>query len=249
MRRPTASSTIPSSRGIGNGPAKRNSQRAAPAEAFPSARALPSPGPKLRNRSVSRALRIATAAERLEMRLHRMAAGGLLVGAIFAASGCDGFKANPNFAQNAAQSANAAQPTNLAQSATVASAPVATSNTAAAAASAATTTGPGQLQSASGEPDSGSAPANLAAAQGSAAPEAIAIDAASFTARPTATAKRRLLIRAQVILDRAHFSPGVIDGRNGTNSRRALSAFEAANDVAPAPSGLATLDEPGWQAL
>jgi lipoprotein-anchoring transpeptidase ErfK/SrfK len=57
------------------------------------------------------------------------------------------------------------------------------------------------------------------------------------------------LIRAQVILDRAHFSPGVIDGRNGTNFRRALSAFEAANDVAPAPSGLATLDEPGWQAL
>jgi lipoprotein-anchoring transpeptidase ErfK/SrfK len=190
------------------------------------------------------------------MRLHRMATAGLFVAAIFAASGCDGFKSNPNFGQNAAQSANTAQSANvaqsanIAQSASVASAPAATSNTPAGApAPAATAIGPDQLQPPPGDPDSGSEPAGLAVAHGSAAPEAVAIDAASFSVRPTATAKRHLLIRAQVILDRAHFSPGVIDGRNGTNFRRALSAFEAANGVAPAGAGLATLDTAGWQAL
>ena len=54
------------------------------------------------------------------MRLHGIAAGGLLLAAIFAASGCDGFKSNPNFGQNAAQSANAARSASVAQVANVA---------------------------------------------------------------------------------------------------------------------------------
>lgn len=42
---------------------------------------------------------------------------------------------------------------------------------------------------------------------------------------------QRDLIRAQVLLDRAHFSPGVIDGKPGSNLKLALSAYQAANSL------------------
>jgi lipoprotein-anchoring transpeptidase ErfK/SrfK len=53
------------------------------------------------------------------------------------------------------------------------------------------------------------------------------------------------LLNAQVMLDRAGFSPGVIDGRYGENVRQALAAFQEARGL-PA-SG--TLDQTTWLAL
>ena len=86
-------------------------------------------------------------------------------------------------------------------------------------------------------------------AKGSADPEAAAVDASDFTVRATAVQRHRLLIKAQVILDRAHFSPGAVDGRDGANFRRALTAFEAARGGVAVPTALAAFDAAAWRTL
>jgi lipoprotein-anchoring transpeptidase ErfK/SrfK len=72
------------------------------------------------------------------------------------------------------------------------------------------------------------------------------IDKAIWSAAPvTRQDRRNALIRAEVLLARAHFSPGVIDGQDGGNLRNAISAFEAAHAL-PVDG---TMDDEVWAAL
>lgn len=53
------------------------------------------------------------------------------------------------------------------------------------------------------------------------------------------------LVRADILLARARFSPGAIDGKAGTNLKHAIAAFQAANGIGE--SGV--LDADTWKAL
>jgi len=78
-----------------------------------------------------------------------------------------------------------------------------------------------------------------AAAPGSPATAAAAQDPAAQQA------EFERLLRAQVLLDRAHFSPGEIDGAFGSNMRQALSGFQKARGLTVSGK----LDEATWNAL
>ncbi len=53
------------------------------------------------------------------------------------------------------------------------------------------------------------------------------------------------LVRAQVLLDRSHFSPGEIDGRAGSNQRRAVRGYQQARKLKVSGE----LDEATWTSL
>src|SRR5947209_8160599 len=124
------------------------------------------------------------------------------------------------------------------------------SKTTAPAAPAAPTTAPGAQAAATPNypaPDVHPAPlADVPPIVESASPVAPAIDKAAWTAQPmTPEAKKDALVRAEVLLARAHFSPGVIDGQDGGNLKNAIAAFEEAHGI-PVDG---RMDDQVWQAL
>jgi lipoprotein-anchoring transpeptidase ErfK/SrfK len=85
------------------------------------------------------------------------------------------------------------------------------------------------------------APAALAAPRGLTLQD---VNAAEF-AKPGAKTSQPLNIKAQVLLDRASFSPGTIDGRHGENFANALRAFQQQNGL----NASGELDAPTWSKL
>jgi len=88
--------------------------------------------------------------------------------------------------------------------------------------------------------------ATLPAAQAPTTPP-VQAGAASPTpaAAPDPVLQRNRLIKVEVLLDRAHFSPGEIDGRDGENLHRAIAAYETAHGM-PATGAV---DPALWTAL
>jgi lipoprotein-anchoring transpeptidase ErfK/SrfK len=64
-------------------------------------------------------------------------------------------------------------------------------------------------------------------------------------ARATSKDLDPVMIKTQVLLDRAHFSPGEIDGHDGENIRKAITAFKAAQGLKADDA----LDQDTWQRL
>ncbi|HEY0179760.1 MAG TPA: L,D-transpeptidase family protein [Dokdonella sp.] len=72
-----------------------------------------------------------------------------------------------------------------------------------------------------------------------------AVNAASADAPLKPGEKGAAVLRAQVLLDRAHFSPGEIDASYGTNMRRAIAGFQASHGL----NASGEMDAPTWAEL
>src|SRR6266700_7123185 len=73
-----------------------------------------------------------------------------------------------------------------------------------------------------------------------------AVNSAELSGKPLSADKPTAIgIRLQVLLDRAHFSPGEIDGKFGENAKKALRAYAEARQL---PSSDELTDDV-WKAL
>lgn len=90
---------------------------------------------------------------------------------------------------------------------------------------------PGQVQVAAA-PDVNPVLIDMSPIAASSAATAQPIQTADWrTVGATPEARRNALIRAEVLLSRTHFSPGVIDGQDGGNLQNAIAAYETANQL------------------
>jgi lipoprotein-anchoring transpeptidase ErfK/SrfK len=71
------------------------------------------------------------------------------------------------------------------------------------------------------------------------------VDVAAVNDANVARTERAAILRAQILLDRANFSPGEIDGNSGANFNRAISGFQQARTL-PVTGNL---DDATWDAL
>lgn len=88
-------------------------------------------------------------------------------------------------------------------------------------------------------------PVTLSAAESATALTAEAVNETGIDEVVGVSANRAAVLRAQILLDRAHFSPGEIDASYGGNMRKAISAYQANQAVAVT----GTVDSATWAAL